>query len=74
MSTVTDRFQYKRPSPAGVSRIETIRSACLDLAALIEKTCPSCRETSLALTKLEEVSFWANKGIVFNDIAPSDNG
>jgi hypothetical protein len=29
-------------------------------------TLPQSRETSLAITKLEEVAMWANKSIAFN--------
>lgn len=74
MSNITDRFGYERPSPDAVARIEKVRAKCKDLADLIERTCPPCRETSLAITKLEEVSFWANKGLVFNLPGPQDNG
>ena len=32
----------------------------------IEQNCKSSRETSLAITKLEEAQFWAIKGITRN--------
>jgi hypothetical protein len=73
-TNITDRFVYKRPSPSGIARIEVIRAACAHLAELIQEHCPPCRETSLAITKLEEVSMWSNKGIVFNDNTAVDNG
>jgi len=61
------RFRYHKPSRAGVERIEHVRQACRALeSVLLEHVAPS-RELSLALTKLEEVSMWANKAIVLGD-------
>lgn len=40
-----------------------MRAACLDLAVKIVETVPYSREQSNALTRLEEVMFWANAGI-----------
>lgn len=58
-------FEYQTPTPEHVSKIIAIRSECNRLYELI-LTLPESRERSLAITKLEEVSMWANKGIVFN--------
>jgi flavorubredoxin len=60
-------FEYQQPSAAGVEKIEKIRQACKELHAVLIWTLPHCRERSLAITKLEEVSMWANKGVVFNE-------
>lgn len=60
-------FEYQRPTEKQVDRITLVREACKDLYDLLLDTLPNCRERSLAITKLEEVSMWANKGIVFND-------
>jgi hypothetical protein len=40
-----------------------MRNACFDLAVLINKKCPDCREQAVAITKLEEVMMWANTAI-----------
>lgn len=58
-------FEYVAPTPASVERISIVRRACKELHDTL-LTLPPCRERSLAVTKLEEVSMWANKGIVFN--------
>lgn len=58
-------FEYQKPTPAGVEQIETVRQGCKTLHDIL-LALPACRERSLAITKLEEVSMWANKGIVFN--------
>lgn len=44
---------------------ETVRADCLTLAGLLD-TLPAGREQALALTKLEEVTFWANAAIARN--------
>ena len=67
----TDAFEYKKPSDAAVALIRQNREACKALS-LVLLSLPDCREKSLALTKLEEVSMWANKAISFEvtDAAP----
>ena len=59
-------FEYQQPTPEQVEQIEAIRSILKNTHATILETLPPSRERSLALTKLEEVSMWANKAVVFN--------
>lgn len=59
-------FVYHQPSEAQVDTIISVREQCRNLHALLE-TLPQNRETAIAVTKLEEVSMWANKGIVLED-------
>jgi hypothetical protein len=54
-SHVLDRQQNERTV--------AIRAEAQHLAVLIADMVPEGREQSLALTKLEEVMFWANAGI-----------
>lgn len=61
-----DPFEYVAPTAASTEGIKEVRQACRDLSALIQRVTKSSRERSLALTKLEEVSMWANKAIVFS--------
>lgn len=65
MSEELNPFEYKKPDEKGIEQIEQVRSKCKELYDLLNTLIPS-RERSLAITKLEEVSMWANKGIVFN--------
>lgn len=58
-------FEYQKPDDDQVRRITTIREGCRQLYDLLLANLPNCRERSLAITKLEEVSMWANKGVVF---------
>lgn len=57
-------FEYQQPTPYQVKQIEAVRLAAKGLHDLL-LSLPVGRERSLAVTKLEEVSMWANKGIVF---------
>lgn len=42
---------------------EAVRQVCGEIALIFAELLPDCRETSLAITKLEETMFWANAGI-----------
>lgn len=64
---IGDRFEYQKPNDHAVEVIKEVREACKNLAMLLEEKIPECREKSLAITKLEEVSMWANKATVFHD-------
>ena len=39
------------------------RQGCRELADRLNELCPDGREKSIAITKLEEVMFWANAAI-----------
>ena len=58
-------FEYQKPSEQAVAKITEVREKCKELHTLL-LTLPDSREMSLAITKLEEVSMWANKSIAFN--------
>jgi hypothetical protein len=58
-------FEYQRPNQEQVDAIEVVRNGCAYLLALIEAHVPVGRQRSIAITNLEQVSMWANKGIVF---------
>lgn len=44
-------------------RIDLIRSSFSNMYDVLDINCKGSRETSLAITKLEEAQFWAIKGI-----------
>lgn len=60
---INNRFTYHQPQSDDTAKYVEIREAARELAHLINKRCPESREKSLAITKLEEVVFWANAGI-----------
>jgi hypothetical protein len=57
------RFTYHAPKEGQPEKYEHIRNSAMGLAALLIRMTPDSREQSLALTKLEEVVFWANAAI-----------
>lgn len=59
-----DPFEYVAPNGASVETIKKVREKCSELNSLLNDI-PNCRERSIAITKLEEVSMWANKAIIF---------
>lgn len=44
-------------------KIDLIRSSFSNMYDVLDINCKGSRETSLAITKLEEAQFWAIKGI-----------
>lgn len=53
------RFTYHPPSPQGAATMTALRLGFREVAQAIVETCPDCRETALAVTKLEEAAYWA---------------
>ena len=66
MNNMKNPFEYQKPTDEMVTKITELREVC---KAVHEKllTLPESRNRSMAVTKLEEVSMWANKAIVFKD-------
>lgn len=56
-------FTYHSPKNNQPQRYEEIRNTAKSFATLILDKCPSSRERSLAITKLEEAVMWANASI-----------
>lgn len=44
-----------------------IRNECKELAELLQTLCPPSRELSLAITNLQQVSFWGNAAIAIHE-------
>lgn len=62
-----NRFEYQKPDEQMIDRIFAIRLECANLDSLLTDFPMDERCRALARTKLEEVSMWANKGLVFYD-------
>ena len=60
---MNDKAKFTEVSKEQQERIDNVRYAFSIIYDFIEETCKSSRETSLAITKLEEAQFWAIKGI-----------
>lgn len=62
-------FTYHAPKGDQPERYQTLRAKALELATLIVNLTPESREQSLAITKLEECTFFANAAIARNEEA-----
>lgn len=60
---MNDKAKYTEVSEEQKERIQMIRSMFSNVYDCVEDQCKPSRETSLAITKLEEAQFWAIKGI-----------
>ena len=64
---MNDKAKYTDVNDEQKNRIDYVRNMFSDVYDFIETNCKSSRETSLAITKLEEAQFWAIKGITRED-------
>lgn len=60
---IARRFTYHRPEGEKVDQHDDIRGVFLFWATELAERLPEGREKSLALTALEEASFWAHAAI-----------
>ena len=60
---MNDKAKYIEVSEEQKERIQMIREMFSNVYDCVEDQCKQSRETSLAITKLEEAQFWAIKGI-----------
>lgn len=64
LADIQRRFTYHSPGgPKDQAKHEKIRGDALVLAQNLLAELPTCRERSLAITKLEEFVFWANAAL-----------
>lgn len=66
LQDIKKRIVYHPAGPESLEKFETYRNEAYVLALKIDSLCPEGREKSLALTKLEEVLFWADAAITRN--------
>ena len=64
---IENNFTYHPPKADQPTRYERIRERAKEMNELICRLTPASREQSVALTKLEEVVFWANAAIARNE-------
>lgn len=59
-------FTYHAPKEGQAEKYVAIRECAKELAYLIDELVPASRERSLAITNLEQTTFWANAAIARN--------
>jgi hypothetical protein len=64
---IENNFIHHAPKDGQAERYKAMRDNAKDMAMTILSFTPPSREQSLALTKLEEVVFWANAAIARNE-------
>lgn len=64
---INNNFTYHKPFGDQPAKYEELRNAGKALAEKVVALTPASREQSVALTKLEEVIFWANAAIARNE-------
>lgn len=62
-------YTYHSPTGDQAERYKMLRAKARELAELIGLLCPESRERSLAWTKVEEASMWANAAIARKEVA-----
>lgn len=60
---IETQFKHYAVDKNAIDKMYQIRTACADLAELINKLVPDSLEKSKAITDLNVVMFWANAGI-----------
>ncbi|OME23406.1 Acb2/Tad1 domain-containing protein [Paenibacillus odorifer] len=63
---IENNFKYHVPKEGQPEIYEEIRNKAKELAELIDEKCPKSRESSLAMTNLEQAVMWANAGVARN--------
>ena len=70
---MNDKAKYTDVNEEKQNRIDDVRNMFSDVYDFIENNCKPSRETSLAITKLEEAQFWAIKGITIEKTEEKQN-
>lgn len=63
---IENAYTYHAPKEGQAGKYQRIRAKAKELAYLIDEECPDSREKSLAMTKLEEATMWANASVARN--------
>lgn len=62
-SVLEKLFTYHPPKEGQPEKYERIREKAKELAYLLLEVCPETEEHAIALTRLQDVVFWANASI-----------
>ncbi len=61
-----DPLEVREPTESQRENIKSVRAGCVALMDILS-VLPDNRRRSVAVTKLEEVFMWAEKGIIFSE-------
>lgn len=64
---IENMFSYHPPKEGQPEKYTAIREKAKELACLIDDMCPDSRDKSLAITNLQQATFWANASIAINE-------
>jgi hypothetical protein len=67
LAQIENNFTYHAPKGYQLDRYQRIREVAKAFALVIEELTPASRERDIALTNLEQASFWANAAIARNE-------
>ncbi len=67
---VINNFTYHAPHGIQADRYGNLREKAKTFAEYLLEECPPSRELTLALTNLEQATFWANASIARNEPVP----
>jgi hypothetical protein len=62
------RFEFEPEGHDKARMHESIRDLCRQMALNMDYLLPDCRETSIVMTKIEEVMFWANSAVARHEV------
>jgi len=65
---VDDCFKYHGPDEAQVEKYAAINDAAKAMAKVILDVCPASRESSVAMTQLQDMRMWANASIALEHV------
>jgi hypothetical protein len=65
------RFAFEPEVREKAELHDRIRDLCQQVALNMDLILPDCRETSIVMTKIEEVMFWANSAVARHDVSGS---
>lgn len=65
--TLDNNFTYHSPKGDQPQKYESIRALGRAFAEFVVKACPPSRESSLAITNIEQAVMWANASIARNE-------
>lgn len=70
--SIEQLFTYHPPFGSQPQRYQAIRDMARAFAQLVNDSCPSSREASLAITAIQQATMWANASIAVNETQPAE--